>query len=266
MFARKFSLADVQSVKEGVREVTVFKLAHPHRQQQITIVPTPRIASHDYYKDWVYQPYVKDNRLFISDDLFSPLYVYPLRPLRSRGKMGNLMYFRLVDFPDCVDVNMTRREYLQKELTFRSPPLRLFFTTPEFRDRHVGWVRHRVFRIVGEKYLTHPHETHRSNVFVISPAATVAALNALQELGFEVTNRVSVPVGEDKKIEELSKSAWIGNMVCISYLFWLQLTVLFYVLKGLKTSYDEHQVALAAAKKSVEGPREAERREFSARQ
>ena len=47
---------------KGRRMVRVMKLEHPIRQQQITLIPVPRIAAPGFYRDWLYQQYAKEQK------------------------------------------------------------------------------------------------------------------------------------------------------------------------------------------------------------
>ena len=47
---------------KGRRMVRVMKLEHPIRQQQITLIPLPRIAAPGFYRDWLYQQYAKEQK------------------------------------------------------------------------------------------------------------------------------------------------------------------------------------------------------------
>lgn len=60
-----WKLDDVFREEGGRMMAKIIKLDHPHRKQRLTLVTTPRYATESYYKDWVYQPYAKDHKLFV---------------------------------------------------------------------------------------------------------------------------------------------------------------------------------------------------------
>ena len=264
MFTKKWALADVQWVKEGSRHINVFKITHPHRQQQLMIVPTPRFATSEFYETWVYQPYVKDHQLRIGDDIYGPLNVAIARTLMGKTfkRYPDYAYFRLVDLPDCIENGLTRRVFVAKENFFSTPLGIKFVTTPQWRDRHTAWVARRIIGLVGERYLSHPHESQRSYVLLLPPAQVPAAITALQSLGFEVSDRTSAEVGKEEVLTVLERSGWVGSMFFLCYLGFYFILFLCNETLRVKRAYLAYMDDLRALQQKKKEQEEADRREF----
>lgn len=216
--ARKWNLSDVLIRKNGEQFVTILKLSHPTRQQRLTIVPTPRYATKTFYNAWVYQTYARDHQLRMSDDIYTPFHVPIARTLMGKrfDKYPALSYFRLVDMPDCIENNITRREFVARERLFKSSMWRKT-TTPAWRDKRVGWVAREVHRQVGERYLGHPHPKDQSHVWLLVPAQVPAAVNALVALGFTVDDKRVECIGPEADLDKLDRYASIANGCILSY-------------------------------------------------
>eukprot|EP00760_Papus_ankaliazontas_P033158 PhM_4_TR6208/c0_g1_i1/m.89209 len=201
-----------QIVKDGQRHIKVMRFDHPHRHQRVIVVPTPRYASREFYDDWVYQPYIKDNELVIADDIFAPLHVAAGRLLLSRTP--GIVYFHPGNMPGPLDTNLTRREFYRRDGIMRSPFLRLIFFTVHFRDLNHPWVRKSVRQLVGEKYLVHPNET-KTFVLLVNPHWADTAKTALEELGFAVGEVNEVPAGNDEHVRLLETAGdWFNFFLC----------------------------------------------------
>lgn len=214
--------------KEGAAEVVnILKINHRFRQQRIILVPTPRYAAESFYTDWVYQPYVKEHFLYVSNDLYNPFYLFYNRGRITRGGYPGYAYFHPMGFPDCIDLNLTRRAFLKREQPFRTPVSLMLCTTNHFRDRYHPWVSRRVNKIVGEQYVVHPREDVQSMVFILPAAYCPDVVNTLQSLGFEVSETVSASIGAEETLGKLNRSSSLCQLTVLLYLW--ALMVLFVV-------------------------------------
>ena len=226
-FAKRLITAkDVVRVEDGRQLVSILKIDHPHRQQRLMIVPTPRFASEDFYKEWCYQPYVKDHNLLVSNDIFNPAYMsVPRLVLANTTKYGDVKYFTPVNMPDGIDSNVDRRDYVQRERPFGTPAPFILLTTNGFRDSWHPWVNRRIRKLVGERYVTHPHETEQSYVLLLPPAYAASAANSLQELGFKISDKVVVDAGDQTGVKALLFYGDVAQFAVLSY-FWIIIVVM----------------------------------------
>lgn len=207
---------------EGTQDiVSILKISHPFRQQRITIVPAPRYAVEEYYTDWVYQPYVKDHIMYASNDIYNPFYVFYCRYLLKRNRFPAYAYFHPMGLPDCIEVNMSRREFLKRELPLKTPLSTILLTTNSFRDKHHPWVPRKVLGIVGENYVVHPRKEKQSLVFVVPPAYVPDIVNTLQGVGFQVTESATAPIGETETLQRLERWSRNCQWVALAYLWFL---------------------------------------------
>ncbi|AYU79591.1 hypothetical protein conserved [Leishmania donovani] len=207
---------------EGTEQVVrVLKIDHPFRRQRITIVPTPRYAREAYLTDWVYQPYVKEHIMYVSNDIYNPFYVFLCRSLLRKGKFPEYAYFHPMGLPDCVDVNLSRRAFIKKEQPFKTPMSTILMTTNHFRDSHHPWVSRRTVNIVGEQYVVHPKEDKQSMVFVLPPAYVPDVVNTLQGLGFAVADTVTASIGDAAIINKLNSWSDKCQLLVLGYLWFL---------------------------------------------
>lgn len=208
--------------REGSDDVArVVKLSHPFRKQVITIIPVPRYAKESYYDDWVYQPYVKEHRMFVSNDIYNPFYVFLCRFLLKRNWRAGYAYFHPMGFPDCIDLNVTRRIFIKREQPFKTPMLAMMLTSVAMRDARHPWVASRTRRIVGDGYVVHPSADQQAMVMMLPCAYAPQALNTLQDLGFTVAETADAVIGESATLQQLNRwSAW-GQRCVLAYLWFL---------------------------------------------
>lgn len=218
---KTWRVQDVIRSSGGEDIVSILKITHPFRRQSITIVPTPRYAKESFYNDWVYQPYVKEHRMYVSNDIYNPFYVFYCRYLLTRDRFPDYAYFHPMGFPDCVDLNMTRREFLKRELPFKTPVVSILFSSNRMRDSHHAWVARRTVGIVGDQYVVHPREETTSLVFVLPPAFVPELVNTLQGLGFVVSDSTTTPVGETTMLARLNSWSNKGQLLVLMYLWFL---------------------------------------------
>lgn len=218
---KTWRLKDVLFAEGAKQVVRVLKVDHPFRRQRITIVPTPRYATEEFLNDWVYQPYVKEHVMYVSNDIYNPFYVFLCRVLLRKGRFPEYAYFHPMGLPDCVDVNLSRRSFIKKEQPFKTPMSTILLTTNRFRDAHHPWVSRRVVNVVGEQYVVHPKEDKQSMVFLLPPAYVPDAVNALQGLGFSVADTVTAPVGETSTITQLNSWSNKCQLLVLGYLWFL---------------------------------------------
>jgi len=206
-------------VKNGIRHVTMLRLSHPTRHQRLTVIPCPRYANKKFYEDWVYQPYITENEIHMSDDILAPLHVGPVRFII--GKVPPLAYFHPGNLPGPLDTGLTRREFNNKMKVFRSPFLKMALCTAKYRDRSCGsLVSRRVKEAVGEVYLLKTDEM-QSFVFLLNPAWVSEARKTLEGLGFVVDEERDVEVGKEDDIRDLEKAGDIFTFVLLAYIWFL---------------------------------------------
>lgn len=217
---KTWRLKDILYRSEGDEVARILKIHHPFRQQRVTIVPAPRYAKEEYYNDWVYQPYVNEHMMYVSNDIYNPFYVFFCRTMLRKGRLPGYAYFHPMGFPDCIDLNLTRRNFIKKEQPFKTPMSTILLTSNRFRDAHHPWVSKRVLAIVGEQYVVHPREDKQSLVFILPPAYIPDAVNTLQSLGFSVADTATAHIGEVVSLEQLERWSNRCQLLVLSYL-WL---------------------------------------------
>ncbi|CAJ1009310.1 hypothetical protein Q4I28_004624 [Leishmania naiffi] len=218
---KTWRLKDVLFDQGAEQVVRVLKIDHPFRRQRITIVPTPRYAKETYLTDWVYQPYVKKHIMYVSNDIYNPFYVFLCRALFRKGKFPEYAYFHPMGLPDCIEVNLSRRDFIKKEQPFKTPLSTILMTTNHFRDSHHPWVSRRVLKIVGEQYVVHPRNDKQSLVFVLPPSYVPDVVNTLQSLGFTVADTVTASIGEATTITKLNGWSNKCQLLVLGYLWFL---------------------------------------------
>ncbi|ESL11754.1 hypothetical protein TRSC58_00488 [Trypanosoma rangeli SC58] len=242
LFGKKtWRLQDVMRTDETQELVSILKITHPFRKQRIVVVPAPRYAKESYYHDWVYQPYVKEHRMFVSNDIFNPTSVYLARILIRCGFFPGYAYFHPMGFPDCIDLNLTRREFILREQPLKAPMPLVLLTPNFFRAKRHPWVARKVIKIVGEQYVTHPREEHQSMLFVIPPEYVPDAVNTLQNLGFQVTDHTTAVAGEAAVLSKLNRWSDIAQLVVLGYVWFM--IALFFVNESrrMQTMFHEYK-------------------------
>jgi hypothetical protein len=228
--------------KEGSRYMAgILKLDHPHRKQRVTLVTTPRYATEEFYKDWVYQPYAKDHKLYVCNDILVPTYVFAARLLINRGKFPGYKYFTPQNLPDSVDMNISRREMFNREKPIKCGVLRLTMTLNMMRDKNHKWLARRVNNIVGVRYMNHPRLDDESIVLMMPPHYAATAVNTLQELGFVVRDRVEADCGEVEPLKKLSAYSDIGQFAALSYVWMLLMLFLYNEARRGVAAFDEYK-------------------------
>ncbi|ESS67370.1 hypothetical protein TCDM_03996 [Trypanosoma cruzi Dm28c] len=240
---------------DGTQEiVSILKITHPFRRQRIVVVPAPRFAQESYYNDWVYQPYAKEHRMYVSNDIFNPTYVYLARILIRRGVFPGYAYFHPMGFPDCIDLNLTRREFIAREQPLKTPMLLILLTPNMFRYKRHPWIPRRVINIVGEQYVTHPREEHQSMLFVLPPEYIPDAVNTLQSLGFQVTEHTTAVAGEAKTLKKLLHWSDIAQLVVLGYLWFM--VALFFLNESQRMQRMFHEYKREMVEKAGKDPDE----------
>lgn len=213
------------NAETGETQTTILKFDHPHRLQRVMIVPTPRFASESFYKDWCYQPYVKDHQLRVSNDIFNPAYVAIPRILINTNRIKGLKYFTPLYMPDAIDNNVSRRVFINREQNFNTFTPLMMLTTNTFRERWHPWIAKKTRKLVGERYLSHPKEDKQSFVVLVPPQYAVTMANTLQGLGFKLADSAEVPTGETKSLKKLYFWGDFCQFAVLSY-FWIVITVM----------------------------------------
>jgi hypothetical protein len=226
----------------------ILKLHHKNRDQHVTIVTTPRIASIQFYKDWVHQPYAKDNQQYTALDLFHPFANWIIRPLRNRGKFGQHTYFNPAGMPEAMSMGLSRLEHLRRS-SFIAPPLRYpIFTTHAFRDKHHAWLPKRLRNIMGDTNLAKPSERDRSIVFLLPPYYAETTIRFLSEIGFKQNDVVDVACGDADTLTTMSKYADWAHLIATTYL-WILLILavngIFRIIHKEWVKYVREQITLA---------------------
>ena len=224
---------------DGTRWVRSFKMLHPARQQRVFIVSCPRFALKAFYNDWCYQPYVKDHVLCISTDIeVLPVHAKAGRNfVMNRAKNGeydDYDSFYARHMPDNVDAGITRRQMYYREHIIRTSAPRVVFATTTFRDKylHHRYVRKQLAKLVGESNLYHPSvESGQSFVVFIPPAQVGTALNALEDLGFEVTEAIEHDIGDETKLARLDRAGVVANRLLVLYIYFMCYLVGLFMLR-----------------------------------
>ncbi|CBH09864.1 hypothetical protein, conserved [Trypanosoma brucei gambiense DAL972] len=246
LFAKKkWRVQDIIRTEEKKYLASVLKVTHPFRKQQIVIVPAPRYALDSYYSEWVYQPYAKEHKLYVSNDIFNPTHVYLARILLRRNIFPGYAYFHPMGFPDCIDLNLTRREFISREQPIRTPMLLLLLTPNMYRERFHSWVGRRVLNIVGERYVTHPSEDNRSLMFILPPAYVPDAVNVLQSLGFNVTDHTTAVVGDTDTVDKLNKWGDMAQVVALAYIWFMFVLLVVNESHRMEKMFEEYKRELA---------------------
>ncbi|KAG8347974.1 hypothetical protein ERJ75_001601200 [Trypanosoma vivax] len=242
---KKWRLQDIIREEGANQVVSVLKFSHPCRMQRVVIVPTPRYALESYYNDWVYQPYAKNHRMYVSNDIFNPTYVYLARILLRRNFFPDYAYFHPMRFPDSVDVNLPRRTFASREMPIKTPILSLLLVPVLWRDRRHTWFNRRVLKIVGDRYVSHPAEGQQSLMLIMPPAYAADAANTLQGLGFKVVDHTTAVIGEEAVLGKLSRWSDIAQLIALVYIWFM--IVLFFVNESrrLQRMFTEYKRDLA---------------------
>lgn len=241
-FVKKtWRVEDVYRSDNGVMLASILKITHPYRHQRVTIVTTPRYATEQYYSDWVYQPYAKDHQLHVCTDIYVPTSVFVGRILLKRGKFPEYKYFTPMNLPDSVDLNISRKDYFQREKPIKCPLLQMSMLLNIMRDKRHRWLVRRVKVLLGAKYMNHPREEEESYVLMMPPHYVATTLNTLQGLGFEVQDRVEAPCGEEEPLKKLAAYSDIGQFAALSYIWMLLMIFIFNEAKRTMNAFEEYK-------------------------
>ena len=228
--APKWTFNEIIKTNEASGEVstTILKFDHPYRMQRVMVVPVPRFATEQFYKDWCYQPYVKDHQLRVSNDIFNPAFVAIPRLVLQADKAGfyqGLKYFTPLYMPDAIDNNVSRRVFISREQNFNTFTPFMMLTTNNFREKWHPWIARKTKKLVGERYLSHPKEDKQSFVVLVCPHYAATMANTLQGLGFRVADSVEVPTGSAKPLKRLHFWGDFCLFAVLSY-FWIVISVM----------------------------------------
>ncbi|ORC76712.1 putative trans-sialidase [Trypanosoma theileri] len=242
LFGKKtWRVQDIVRTDGGKEVLSILKISHPFRKQRIVVVPAPAFAQESYYTDWVYQPYAKEHRMFVSNDIFNPTYVYLARILIRRGIFPGYAYFHPMGFPDCVDLNLSRREFIAREQPLKTPMPLLLLTPNLLRQNSHPWIARRVLNIVGEQYVTHPREEHQSMMFILPPAYVPSAVNTLQSLGFQVTDHTTAVAGEVETLQKLNRWSDIAQLVALGYIWFMALLFIVNESRRVESMFQDYK-------------------------
>jgi hypothetical protein len=236
---KAWKLSDVVVQRDGKRIVKVCKLTHSHRQQRITIIPCPRVASSSFYNDWVYQDYVADHSLKVSTESVCPVHCGPALIFGGDAAAS----FSAAKLPDNIDTDIKRVTYLKREgvLGPIGPRmLRQIFMPLTLRERWHPWVRKHMLHTVGEKYLVHPPDGEQSFVIIMPAAQVPLALRTLEGVGFDVSDRVEVEAGDEATIRRYEK---FGNLCGLVLYWYIYMGIIFVVgneSRRLAGMYDDY--------------------------
>lgn len=240
--AKVWKTADIfRATDGGEMLVSILKLSHPHRKQQITLIPIPRVASGEYYKEWVYQPYAKESVLYVSNEIFVPTSTFVPRILLRRNFFPGFEYFTPAKLPDSVDMNISRAELYKREKSISGSGLKITMLLNTYRDRRHRWLPKRLRSIVGERYVTHPRESEQSLVLMLPPGYAATSVNTFQSLGFTVADRVDVPCGKADELLKLTQYAQVGQTVAVCYLWFLLLLVVWHQTQVTMEAFAEYK-------------------------
>lgn len=239
--AKSWGLSDVLRSDNGRYMVGIFKFDHPHRKQRITLVTTPRYATEEFYKDWVYQPYAKDHKLYVCNDILVPTYAFTGRLLLNRGKFPGYKYFNPLNMPDSVDMNISRREMFQREKPIKCGIVPMAMIPNMMRDKSHKFINRQVERIVGSRYMNHPRLEDESLVLLMPPHYAATAINHLQELGFVVKDRAEADCGEVEPLKKLSAYSDIGQFAALSYVWMLLFVFVTNEIRRGMSSFEEYK-------------------------
>lgn len=179
--------------------------------------------------------------MYVSNDIYNPFYVFYCRMLLKQDRFPGYAYFHPMGFPDCIEVNLTRREFIQREQPLKTPASTMLLTSTRFRDKHHPWVARRVLKIVGEQYVVHPRENMQSMVFILPPSYVPDAVNVLQSLGFQVTDSATTPIGDEQTLRRLDNWSNMAQWFVLGYL-WIMI-IMFAVgeSRHIKQLFREYQ-------------------------
>ena len=219
------------NVVEGIRKVRITHYAHDVRHQSVMLIPIPRFAEKKFYDDWCYQPYMRNHEMIMSDDIFAPLQVAPIRFIIHR--FPSLSYFHPGNMPAPLELGISRREFMKKEVMMRSPFLHLVLLTANAREKRCRFFVERHIRgLLGETYMAHPggeqkNQSHRTQakiesfVFLLNPAWIPYAMEALSRLEFRMTDCKEVDVGKHQDLIAIEQTANFFNCTVLYYLLFL---------------------------------------------
>ncbi len=220
---------------DGMRWVRTFKITHPTRCQKVLLVSVPRIALKSYYADWCYVPYLKSSVLGVISDIDFPAlfqsFAHRFCIDRDPAAFADYDTFHVINQIDPVDSNVTRREAYQRYNVLMASFPRLFFLPTQMRDWpavHKKYVTKRVQKLLGSSHLYRPGaEFAQSYVILAPPTHALAAINALEEMGFVVVEAVEHDVGDDALLQRAERAGYIGNVIFYTYLWALVVLVVY---------------------------------------
>lgn len=244
---------------EGRRMVKVVKMTHPIRLQTLTLVPVPRIASAQFYDEWVYQPYLKEHIVAITDDI-TPLTWTPVATWKcGKPETADIEPCNLSEIPDALDCGVTAQWGNARIKKLWSSWLSMMFIPIKLRDKNPRWLRGRIRSLLGEQYTVHPAETDRSYVFLFPAPQTAHFLKHLTQMGFTESESVSVDAGPAATIDPVESACDKFNLVFIIYYTFLVLTAVIALQKytyeiGLEEmrKLREREAAISDSAKSME--------------
>ena len=97
-------------------------------------------------------------------------------------------------------------------------------------------------KLVGTQHLYHPGAEFGNNYVVfVEPSQTLAALTALEEVGFYVSEAIEHDVGEEAKLQKLHFVGRVGNGLFLFYMYGLLSVVFFALIQSIQQDVEEHR-------------------------
>mmetsp|Transcript_18425 Transcript_18425/g.28843 ORF Transcript_18425/g.28843 Transcript_18425/m.28843 type:complete len:264 (-) Transcript_18425:14-805(-) len=242
------------TVKDGQRYVTVRRLTHRIRNQSIMLVPIPHLASKNFYEEWAYQPYIKHHTLAIATDISMPAHVlfFPL----FNGTQSDIRIYHPRYIPGPLELDMTRKDYEKRLIQLNDSMLKLNFVPAQYRDRHCApIVKKHLRNLLGNRYIHHAVSLDASEkesfvVFFNQHWVPHAVKQLQHDFGFEISESIEVPVGDDKALDRVEQLCHRANLTLLGYLG-LQLVVL--VVYGFFHFIEVGRKEWEAQQKALEG-------------
>ena len=250
-------ITDFAWVKDGRRVVKVMKLNHTERQQVVTLIPTPRIATQQFYDDWLYQPYLKDHLFAVSDDTLAIVYNPPTRWMCGKGKWKDVEPVSLLRIPDALDCGLTNTEGYNRSKSIFSHWRSMMFVPISWRDQRPAWLKRQFTKLLGKTYLVHPVERDRSYVVVIPAPQANHAVATLNNMGFVESTSVEVDAGPDDQVSDVERACDLFNKIFNVYF----IAIVCVSLYGAGTYFHSVGLEELAKEKAEAAQREAQRQE-----
>jgi hypothetical protein len=163
----------------------------------------------------------------------------------NRAEFAGYQPFSPIMLGDNVDANISRREFMQREVAFKTPLLSAVLRSLRQRDRRHPWLEKQLINLVGKRYVFHPSSADQSFVVLLPPSQMATAAGVLEKLGFEVSETIEADVGDDAKLKQLEAAGDLCHGMVLFYIWFLLFVLVINETKRLTEGYKAYLQELA---------------------